>query len=267
MMSNNKEIILCADDFGYNRGVCEGILHLAQHRRLSAVGCMVNAPCFMAYAKQLNSLSDTIQIGLHFNFTEGQFISDPNQTGISLIKLLIKTHSRCLASSLVVQEFNAQLDYFITAIGRLPDFIDGHQHVHQFPIIRQGILTIYEQRLRKNHTYIRSTYPTVGLKPYQFKTTLLSVTGGKKLHQELIKNNIPHNAHFAGIYDFATEPHYQSLFKQWLAIMPHHTLAMCHPAQTKAADDSISSARVAEFNYLSSEQFLEDCQQHQISIS
>jgi chitin disaccharide deacetylase len=39
-------------------------------------------------------------------------------------------------------EISSQLQKFITAFGRLPDFIDGHQHVHLFPQIREALLTV-----------------------------------------------------------------------------------------------------------------------------
>jgi chitin disaccharide deacetylase len=39
-------------------------------------------------------------------------------------------------------EISSQLQAFITAFGRLPDFIDGHQHVHLFPQIREALLSV-----------------------------------------------------------------------------------------------------------------------------
>ena len=38
------------------------------------------------------------------------------------------------------REFRAQFEAFADAFGRPPDFVDGHQHVHLFPQVRQAAL-------------------------------------------------------------------------------------------------------------------------------
>lgn len=65
-MTHFKNIILCADDFGLNSGISQGILKLARGNRISAVSCMVNAPDFHIHGQELLSLNK-IQPGLHFN--------------------------------------------------------------------------------------------------------------------------------------------------------------------------------------------------------
>lgn len=51
----------------------------------------------------------------------------------------------------------AQLERFIQLMGRWPDFIDGHQHVHQFPLIRKAMMAVYEQRLQSPAVWVRSS--------------------------------------------------------------------------------------------------------------
>lgn len=63
-MINSKTIVLCADDFGLDPGVSEGILKLAHMGRLSAVSCMVNMPGFILYAKELFHLKKVNQLKL-----------------------------------------------------------------------------------------------------------------------------------------------------------------------------------------------------------
>src|SRR5262249_56970101 len=42
-------------------------------------------------------------------------------------------------------EVTAQIAAFARAFGRLPDFVDGHQHVHLLPQIREAVLAAVGQ--------------------------------------------------------------------------------------------------------------------------
>lgn len=265
-MIDFKTIELCADDFGLSPGVSQGIIKLVRMQRLSAVSCMVNMPDFSLHAEDLLALQSKIQTGLHFNLTEGYFLSEPDKRCYGLNELLIKTHLRLIKSSFIAKEFNAQLDHYINIMGGLPDFIDGHQHVHQFPKIRQVILELYEQRLRKNGTFIRSTYPAITLPHYQFKAYILAVTGGRALSSKLIKPGIPHNRYFSGVYDFAPGSNYRDLFRQWLRLAPSNTLIMCHPGEGKIDTDTIAHTRSIELDYFLSDEFVTDCLDYNIKL-
>ena len=266
-MTNSKTIILCADDFGLNPGVSQGILSLADRDRLSAVSCMVNGADFNLRAKDLFALRNKVQIGLHFNLTEGHFLSERDRPCFGLNELLLKSHARLIKPSFIVKELNAQLDHFIHIMGMMPDFIDGHQHVHQFPIIRTIILNLYEQRLRTHSTVIRSTYPAITLHQYQFKGRILAVTGGQKLYAKLNKLDIPHHSYFSGVYDFAPDSNYRYLFRQWLALAPSDTLIMCHPGAGSIDSDPIAHTRSIELNYFLSDEFIKDCHEFYIDLA
>ncbi len=265
-MDEDKKIILCADDFGLNSGVSQGILKLVRLNRLSAVSCMVNAPEFLVQAPMLIALKDQVQIGLHFNLTEGYFLSRKKHACFSLNKLIVQTQSRLISPSLLADEFQAQLDKFIDIMGAYPEFIDGHQHVHQFPVIRTAILAVYKQRLKDRGIFLRSTYPALTLPPFRFKAAILAKTGGNKLQCLLKKEQIPHNAYFSGVYDFSPDTNYRVLFRQWLKRVKNNTLIMCHPSEGNDSDDVIAAARTLEMAYFLSEAFLEDCQEHQVHL-
>lgn len=267
MMTELKTIILCADDFGLNTGVSQGIIKLVSFNRLSAVSCMVNMPDFMEQAQDLLDLKERVQIGLHFNLTEGHFISEPTKQCFGLKELLLRTHLGWISKSLIRREFYAQLDKFIQIMGFLPAFVDGHQHVHQFPVIRQIILEAYEHGLRQNQSYIRAIYPAISLPQYQLKTRLLAFTGGKALQGDLNRLEIPHNSYFSGIYDFEPNTDYRKLFKQWLAATQANTLLMCHPSYSLFPDDEIAFARHKEFEYFISDEFLFDVMESGCRIS
>lgn len=261
------KIILCADDFGLNSAVCLGLLKLVENHRLSAISCMTNQPDFAVHAPNLLALNSPVQIGLHFNLTEGVFLSNKQQPCFGLNKLLMKSHLRLLSLKNIAQEFNAQLDAFIDLVGRVPDFIDGHQHVHQFPGIRQVVLEAYNRRLRPHGTYLRSTFPALDLKQYRYKTKVLAMTGGRALRAQLNALNIPHNSSFGGVYDFAKQANYRALFRQWLAQASENTLIMCHPGQDEGPCDVIGYARVEELAYFLSDVFIQDCEEFGVSLT
>lgn len=266
-MIEAKTVVLCADDFGLNSGVSEGILKLVRKKRLSAVSCMTNMPDFVSYGQQLLSLKDQVKIGLHFNLTEGDLIVHPQKKCFSLSELLIKSHMHSVKLSFIAQEFLAQLEQFTGIMQRLPDFIDGHQHIHQFPVIRKVILDLYEQRLKDNGTSIRSVWPSINLPQYRLKAKVLHLTGGKALAQQLIKLNIPHNRYFSGIYDFAAHANYRDLFRKWLCFTKENTLIMCHPGDGINTTDTIAPARFKELNYFLSDEFLSDCDEYHVRLA
>ncbi|MCW8387000.1 ChbG/HpnK family deacetylase [Fluoribacter dumoffii] len=266
-MIDSKTVELCADDFGLHSGVSKGILTLAHKGRLSAVSCMVNMPGFKPYAQELSALRKQIKIGLHFNLTEGYLVSQPEKLCFSLHELLIKTHMRSLKTSLIAKEFLAQLEQFTTIMGQPPDFIDGHQHVHQFPGVRQVILNLYAQKLKSYGTSIRSTWPSINVSQSQFKAKVLAFTGGKALLKHLIRSGIPHNRYFSGVYDFAPDANYRKLFREWLRSTKDNTLIMCHPAAQTEDADPIARARLNEFNYFASDEFLKDCEEFHVELA
>lgn len=259
-------LILCADDFGLHSGVSQAIIQLVSKGRLTAVSCMTNGLAFTQHAPQLLALKNNVQLGLHFNLTEGYFLSHPSKSCFSLNALLIKTHLRLLDKQLIRQELHTQLDAFVEAMGEMPAFIDGHQHVHQFPGIREVVLEVYKQRVEGKKAYIRSTYPLISLKPYQFKTNIIALTGGRALHSALMDSKIPRNAFFSGVYDFDKDANYRSLFRQWLALLPPNTLMMCHPGAGDMPGDAIAQARVNEFHYLISDAFVADCLEFGVDV-
>jgi chitin disaccharide deacetylase len=260
-MPKHTPIALCADDFGLSQNVSSGIIDLATLARLTAVGCMVNMPDFKSSAPGLKALHHQVQIGLHFNLTEGLFISKPDTICYGLNALLLKTHLG-LRPKLFVQEFNAQLDRFIEVMGFMPDFIDGHQHIHQFPGIRQAVLQVYQHRLKAHDIHVRATYPSLNLPPYQLKARILAAAGGKTLQAQLMQANIPHNPYFTGIYDFNPAIAYRTLFRRWLSMAQPNTLFMCHPAKGLDVNDSITRARVNEYTYFLSDGWLHDCEEY-----
>lgn len=125
------KIIVNADDFGYTRGVTEGILE--GHRRgiVSSTTMMTHMPQAEEAARQLKA-APTLGAGVHLTLTCGS----PLTTVPSLVQAdgtfmkntqYFKVH---VDPREVEQEFRAQIERFIELTGRRPTHLDSHQGCH-----------------------------------------------------------------------------------------------------------------------------------------
>ncbi len=183
-----KSIVLCADDYGLHEGINNGILSLVQQNRLSAVSCIMNFDKKKAAFARLRLYEDIIDIGLHFNLTEGMaltgdsFLTDTTGKFNEINQLLPQSVARRIKQKEAEKELHAQLDEFEAAFGRLPDFIDGHQHVHYLPLISDALLQVYQQRLCEHRPYVRSVHvPWLQtLKGLNMKIFIIQLTGAHR---------------------------------------------------------------------------------------
>ncbi len=256
-----KSILLCADDFGLNAEVNQAILNLVDLKRLNAVSAMVNMPLCQKGAVSLCEYSDVIQIGLHLNFTEGKALTEKAQPYFrSLNQLCALSHFRCMELGYIVEEIRAQILAFQQYFGFLPQFIDGHQHVHEFPLFRQALLQAYLEFYPKKSATIRvPAQQSFFNNLTSIKSIMIYLMGARALLKLLKQHQIPHNASFSGIYDFNPESDYRTEFKKFLQKSLSNGLIMCHPGHG-AIDpaDSIAKARVTEYQYFVSDAFVQD---------
>jgi predicted glycoside hydrolase/deacetylase ChbG (UPF0249 family) len=256
-----RVLMLCADDFGLDSGISIAIARLARAGRLSATTCITNGSGWPADAAWLSELPATVSLGLHFNLTQGRPLSRRLAklwpTLPALPRLIALAHLGLLPRAALRAEFHAQLGAYVKAIERPPSFIDGHQHVHQLPVIRGLILDAVEHI--QPMPALRSTAPMLG-SGASVKRWLIEHTGGLGLARELRRRVIAHNPALLGIYDFK-QTNYRKLMQGWLACIPAEgALMLCHPGGVSSigAHDPIGPARVRELNYFSSEDFAQD---------
>jgi|GEM_PF-330074 len=269
-----KKIILCADDYGYNEAVSSAIITLIKQQRISATSCMTNFAHWQQLGPRLLPFNDKIDLGLHFNLTTGYalkrnlgFTQTSTHRYPALKTLLLKSYLKQITQLEVEQELNAQLDRFIAVIGQPPCYIDGERHVHQFPIIQDALINVIKQRL-PHKTYVRSLAKITGTQSGKIKAGIIRHSGAEKLRQKLKHHAIPYNACFSGLYDFTKAVLFPRYFNAFLAAADSGGLIYCHPGkQTSNSDDPIAAARVHEFNYLASDQFLSDLDLHSVQLS
>jgi chitin disaccharide deacetylase len=254
-----RTLMLNADDFGQSPGISHGIASLAHAGRLSATSCLSSSAQWPALAPTLRGLPSQVMRGLHFNLTEGAPLS-PDLRKFwphfpSLSQLMVRAHSRRLPKKALAAEFAAQLDAFTEGAGQWPDHVDGHQHVHHLPVVRD--VFVHAVLDMKVDVAVRSTARPLGPRS-EVKRALIARTGGITLERLLQRHSIRHNRWLMGVYDFEV-PDYRGLMQGWLANLQFEGgLLFCHPGAADPQPDGIAPARARELAYLSSAAFEDD---------
>jgi predicted glycoside hydrolase/deacetylase ChbG (UPF0249 family) len=254
--ARGRVLAVCADDVGLVDGVADSVVALAAASRLSAASCVTNAAGWRAAASVLTSSGMSVELGLHFNLSEGVPLSAALRahwpTLPSLARVLARAHLGALPLAAVGAEFAAQVDAFAAALGRTPDFVDGHQHVHALPGVRRIVLDAVASWQKA--PAVRNTARVLG-PGAAFKRWVIEASGGRALERSLVARGVAHNRALLGAYDFNAD--YRPLMQAWLAEAPDHgALLFCHPgAAAKASSDPIAAARRREAAYLAGDDF------------
>lgn len=248
----DPSIAVCVDDFGLHRGIDDAALQLAAMGRISAISCNVGAPQWSQSARRLRELPrDRVDVGLHLDFTECPV--DPAARW-PLNRLIARSGARLLDRTLIRREIQNQLAEFEGALGRRPAHIDGHQHVHQFPVIRDELVSVLLKRYPDRRPWLRSTRRPPGLG--EFKPWLIEFLGSRPFAAAARRYGYPQNAALLGVYDFRGDAgQYLAHLGRWLGLARHGDLLMCHPAVAAPVADPILAARRTEWQVLSSPAF------------
>lgn len=249
-----RALILCADDYALHPLVDDAVEQLALAGRLSATSCMTTSPRWREAAPRLRALRPSLSLGLHFNLTESHGGSVPAQ---GLGSVICQAYAGQWTAAALRAQWRQQLDAFEQALGAAPDFIDGHQHVHQLPGVRAAMLAELQARYAPQQMpWVRSTAPAGGLWRSP-KAAIIALLGGWTTRRSLRRAGVGLNHGFAGVYGFdaGDAAAYGARMAQWLAQLDDASLVMCHPATGLVPGDAIGAQRPVEFSYLMSEAF------------
>lgn len=244
LAAGSKRVCVCADDFGLNEAGSASIVHLASMGAISAASCVVDGAFAGRYAGALLDSGAGTSLGLHFNLTvaNGPILRHDLLTWLGLSFVL-----RSVNRAALVRELQRQLDAFVALFGQAPHFVDGHEHVHQFPIVRNTVLEVLKTRFDAQ-VAVRSTMPRVWR---GVKAQVIAELGGRAMRRSLHRHRLPANSDFAGVYDFGTRVGYSQRMQSWLRSIAHDGLIMCHP-ELPAAGRGDNGARASEYQFLAS---------------
>ncbi|HSC17630.1 MAG TPA: ChbG/HpnK family deacetylase [Rhizomicrobium sp.] len=252
-MERKRKVVLCADDYGLSPGVSRGIRELLQMTRLSATSCMVIFPEFAQDGPLLSSFLDKADIGLHFMLTADK----------SLRSVLIAGWLHRLNADEMRRELERQLGIFTAVMKRPPAYIDGHQHVHLLPGVREAVV----EAAARIGAYVRVTHEPITLamlqRPAPIDSAYLSRVS-KPLARMAAERAVRTNSGFRGVRNFRERAPCRDLFRAMVAGAANGSIVMCHPGHADemlATRDPIHRQREDEFAYLASSEFIGDMEQ------
>jgi predicted glycoside hydrolase/deacetylase ChbG (UPF0249 family) len=273
-----RQIWLCADDYGISLGVNNGIRELIARGRLNATSVMVAASHLgKSEARSLAALNGREKraaIGLHVTLTapfkplsEG-FAPLRDGSFLPLGEMTRAAIARRLQPDLLVTEITMQLRAFFEAFNRLPDFVDGHQHVHLFPQVRDAFVKVVAE-LSPN-AWVRQCGRANSLRRLHDRKALVLDILSMAFRRRAERQGLATNPAFAGAYAFTPKAKYAKIFPRFLTGLPDGGLIMCHPgfvdAELKRLD-SLTTLREHEFAYFNSDAFPQALADHGVALA
>ncbi len=253
-MTTRRRFAVCVDDFGLNEAVNAGAWSLVEAGRVSALSCLTRAPAWRSGAALLRAtVSERADVGLHLNLSES---FGRGQWHRPLAALCAGACLHLLPAAPVRAELRAQFDAFEDAMGQAPDFVDGHQHVHPLPVVRDLLFDELMRRYPTRRPWLRNTRPPRAFRPAPPKQRVITALGADSLALLARELRYPQNRSLLGVYRFTgTAADHARRLVSWCRAMEDDGLLMTHVATAPTSGDPIARARVTEFEVLRSPVF------------
>jgi len=250
-----RTVCVCLDDFGLHAGINEAAITLTESHRVQAIGCLVGAGAWNGWQKPLRRLAaQGVDVGLHLDFTAFPLLATKPRR---LASLIVATALKRLDAAAIRDEIRAQLDRFERLLGQAPSYVDGHQHVHQLPVIREELLRELSHRYAERPPWLRATRPApLSCGAPVFKPRVIELLGGHRFRTLSQAAGFDQNMRLLGVYDFGRSlDRYCDWLTEWLRAARSGDLLMVHPSTSLCAVDPIAMARRSEFDALSGDEF------------
>jgi len=135
MPDSDRKIVVSADDFGKNSNTNKNILELLLSKKLHRVSVMINGNFSTEEIRQL--VNSQVKLDLHLNFfnllKNNQHLKKEDGISGRLLIFLKNYFSGKIRISEVEKDWEQQLEKFHTLLGKNPDGLNSHEHVHFFP--------------------------------------------------------------------------------------------------------------------------------------
>jgi predicted glycoside hydrolase/deacetylase ChbG (UPF0249 family) len=261
-----RHIWLCADDYGMSLSVNTGIRELIARGRLNATSVMVVAPHLdddeAPELEALNSGEKRAAIGLHVTLTAP---FKPMSEGLAPLRkgsflplgeLMRMAVARRLQPELLTVEIASQLRAFVEIFGHPPDFVDGHQHVHLFPQVRDAFLKVVAETAPD--AWVRQCGRANSLRRLHDRKALMLDVLSVRFRRKAARLGVVTNPAFAGAYAFRPFANFAKIFPRFLTGLPDGGLVMCHPGHVDAELqrlDTLTHLRERELAFFNSDEF------------
>lgn len=256
---HSRRLCIAVDDFGLDSDICAAAISLSLQGRAQAISCMVGAPAWPKWAPQLQECDpNKTELGLHFDLTQHPLTMRPYGLGPLILSCWLRTISRAAIRA----EIRAQLDAFEKLLGTPPAYVDGHQHVHQFPEVRDELFAELHLRysdrlpwLRNTSIYSRAHGGALAFWGEYVKPRVIEALGASGFSRQARAKGFLQNTHLLGVHGFSgDDDHYLACADRWLQACEDGDLLMCHPSLGARSRDS-DKFRLNEYKVISGSKF------------
>lgn len=258
-----RDYLLVADDYGLSPGVGEGIRALIVGHGIDGTGCMT---LFTEWRQEAEKLLQTphiedAAIGLHLTLTDfpplnGRGLFAGSNRLPPLKRLISACYLGGIDEAAIHGELDAQLDAFVAAVGRMPDYLDGHQHVHFLGPVRRWLVARRPRFAASGSVPWLRGAPAAGLaEGAAMRAKVLVVAAlSAGFNAAMCRASYQVLGPLAGFYDWRAE----NGFPACLDYLERHSrpgmVVMCHPGRIDdvlKARDPFVAARADELRVLS----------------
>jgi predicted glycoside hydrolase/deacetylase ChbG (UPF0249 family) len=220
---------------------------------------MVDYPEFHEFAQSLRPFRGAADLGLHFSLTSSR----------SIASVALECHLRPPPLSTMLDAVERQVERFSDAMGMVPDYIDGHQHVHVLPVVRDAVIHV----AKRIGAYVRIPLERIDAamlrRPAPIESIYLA-RASRILSRLAQSSSVPANRGFRGVRTFREKTPFGPLFERMIANVGEGCLVMCHPGHIDtllASRDGLLEPRAVEWRYFSGSDFPVDLANAGLTLS
>lgn len=272
-----RPVWVTADDYALAPALSAAIRELVGDGRLSGTSAMTTFAEWPDEAVHLRPLLDDGVVGVHLTLTDHAPLGPcprlaPDGSFPSFPTLARDAWLGRLSLAEIEAELTRQVERLRDVLGRPPDFLDGHHHVHQLPGVRDVVVALARTHLGPAgwvRTCADST-TSVLARGGDVGRGLLFATAGAGLARRLTRAGVPTNPTFAGVYGFTDAPPFPDRMATFLQRHRAGGAVMVHPGRvddTLRERDSLTTPREVEADHLASAAFVAQLQAANVRVA
>jgi predicted glycoside hydrolase/deacetylase ChbG (UPF0249 family) len=276
-MKPSRQLLVVADDYGIGPEVSRGILELMRAGAVTSTVLIVNTPFAEDSVRRWKQTGRVGEMGWHPNLTMDEPIAPRGMVSslldrqgelASLGKLLARMATGLVRYGDLVRELDAQYRRFCDLVGHPPTLLNGHKHIHVFPMVSRALTDVLERwRVRPYVRRVVEPWRCLrDIRGARVKRLFLS-TLGKAAAKRQDRAGFAGNEFLAGITDprWIEDPRF---YGRWLQSIPGRVVELAvHPGHLDetlvnrdcSRTDGQLERRVNELRLLSQPSFPEAC--------
>lgn len=128
------KLIINADDFGYTKGISQGIIDAHLNGIVTSTTVLMNSTDLM-FAAGLAKQCKNLGIGVHLNLTLGKPLTNGETITDESGNFYKRTEIRIdnMDKEEIYEEWKAQIEKFKRVFNKMPTHLDSHHSVHDLP--------------------------------------------------------------------------------------------------------------------------------------